>query len=205
MTAQPGEKDWDRQSPTSGDDITTGSASDPHSVIFHIEDHKNKVLCDAADGKPIKWFRSFPTRDSAYEFKREIMDLSRKLKGEPEQAWSDISAKVKCPNPSLLPQYRNIQMEIRPTPQKQDPRLHGFVSTLQRTASDGPKDADRAGTGAGSKPADAGKPGRTRVRTPKRKAPVQGAGRNKKAASKAKSKSPLRGKRRGPKGSGSKA
>jgi hypothetical protein len=178
-------------------ELTNISTSDPHYIRFSVTRQPTVEETERGRTEPIEigspWVIRFPTRDAADSHKSDIHEAMRTMRGEPDQAWSDVARLSKCPNPSLLPKFKNLQMELVPAPQpKPEPiprdhpaypgsfRAHLDAVTGQPHEQPGP--TPPAGSGeAGSGPQPRG-PRKVRSRAAPAKAGVPAAGRGRKAA-----------------------
>ena len=172
--------------------LTNVDSASPHALVFYIRNKETgERLIDPATNppRPLAWVRRFPTIDAASQVKDDVFQATKIMRGEPEQAWSDVARLSGCPNPALLARFRNIEMEIIPIPQK-EPNL------VARPTNPIPGITDSfAGNQPGASPPDSGpgtnspKPRRANSKTAKRTSdlPAKGSPR-KKAASKSRSK-----------------
>lgn len=106
-------------------ELTNINSSDPHFIRFSIT--RLATVEEVQAGKPdvlevANWAMKFPTRDAADSHCADIREEMKHMRGEPEQAWADVARLSKCPNPTLLPKFKNLNMELIPAqPNRSEP------------------------------------------------------------------------------------
>lgn len=107
---------FDKDLPVGEADVTTPFTSEPHWIRFSVKkvDAQGNYLTNE-EGKPIEvatWARKYPTRDAASSCGEDVDGEKRHMRGEPEQAWSEVGRMSGCPNPGVLAQYRNLSWTL---------------------------------------------------------------------------------------------
>lgn len=107
---------------TTFENLTSADQASPHALVFYIvnsETNQRVIDPSTQPPRPIAWVRRFPTRDAADAHRSDVLQAMKQMRGEPEQAWSDVARMSNCPNPALLPRYKGLEMEIHAVPQKE--------------------------------------------------------------------------------------
>lgn len=107
---------FDKDLPVGENDVTTPFSSEPHWIRFSVKkiDAQGNYLM-SAENKPIEvatWARKYPTRDAASSCGEDVDAEKRHMRGEPEQAWSEVGRMSGCPNPGVLAQYKNLSWTL---------------------------------------------------------------------------------------------
>lgn len=116
-------------------DLTSVESSSPHWLRYAIRgphpDHPEREI------ELANWAHKYPTRDAADSHRQDILEEMRIMRGEPEQAWSEVALRSRCPNPALLSRLKNLHMTLVPARQQEikPPDDHPYF-TSKRIAAD---------------------------------------------------------------------
>ena len=152
-------------------ELQAADGASPHNLVFKIKERSTgNYLLDPESKKPFAWFRTFPTRDAADSERADLLEMLRRPKGEPEQAFSEVARQTRCPNPALIRPGWTLEIQLLPAPTEK--RLDPNGPTAQRIAREHSLEQDSAGNlpRPGGKGANSGKSPRPRKRAPARKA-----------------------------------
>lgn len=208
---------YEPEQPVLDSDLTTVDSSAPHFIRCAIRREPTVEEFEGGKKEPIEiatWaLGPFPTRDAADSHAQDVRQELKHIRGEPEQAYSEIAKMTRCPNPGLLPKFKNLHLTLHPAPQrKSEPipndhpaypnsfsRDRDTVTGLKHTGIDlgpgGPAPGSSGKAGDGANPAG---PRKVRRRTAKAASPVPASRGGRKAAKgKAKQGPAKSGKRRG--------